>query len=230
MPRPEKEKQQVKKVVIFGNKSEARETYYCLKHFSDYNIVGFTVDRDFIDSDRLFQLPVIPFDDLEKTFSPQSHHMKIAVGYVQNNRIRKERYFSAKEMGYHLINFISPKSVSFPESLTGDNCLIHHFTVVSPDARIGNNVLIGSHCSIGHDVVIGDHCFLSNGVSIAGGVTIGSGCFISTNATIRNKVSIGKECVIGAGAIILENVGDKSVCLGEPATILPISSDELPLG
>lgn len=83
---------------------------------------------------------------------------------------------------------------------------------------------------MGHDVVVGDHCFLSNGVSIAGGVIIGPGCFISTNATIRNKISIGKECVIGAGAVILENIEEKKVYLGEPASELPISSDELYLG
>jgi sugar O-acyltransferase (sialic acid O-acetyltransferase NeuD family) len=224
------EKRQMEKVVIFGNGSEAKETYHFLKHFFDYHIVGFTVDREYIESDSMFQLPVIPFDVVEKTFIPKTHHMYIAVGYVQNNRIRKERYCRAKEMGYQLINLISPKSVIFPETVIGDNCAIGHFTVVSPDAKIGNNVLIGSNSAIGHDVVIGDHCFFSNGVTIAGGVTIGSSCFISTGVTIRNKVAIGNDCVIGAGAIILENIGDKKVYLGEPATELPISSDELSLG
>lgn len=225
-----KEKQQVKKVVIFGNKSEAKETYYGIKQFPDYIIVGFTVDREYIDSDQLFQLPVIPFDVVENTFSPLSHHMFISVGYVQNNRIRKERYYRSKEMGYQLFNLISPKSVTFPQTFTGYNCMIGPFTVVSPEARIGANVLIGCNCAIGHDVVIGDHCFFSNGVSIAGGVTIGSGCFIGTNATIRNNISIGNECVIGAGANLLENAEDRSVYIGEPATLLPISSNELPLG
>jgi sugar O-acyltransferase (sialic acid O-acetyltransferase NeuD family) len=220
----------MEKVILFGNKSTAREIFLCLKHFSKYEVVGFTVDREYLETDSLFQLPVSPFDMVESTFPPAEHKMLIAVGYVQNNRIRKERYLRSKEMGYDLINFISPRAVVYPETEMGDNCFVGHNTVVSPDVNIGNNVIITSGCMIGHDVVIGDHCFFAPGVSVAGGVNIGPCSYLGTNATVRNKVSIGKECVIGAGAIILENAGDRSVYLGEAATLLPISSDELPLG
>ena len=82
---------------------------------------------------------------------------------------------------------------------------------------------------IGHDVVIGDHCFFSPGVTIAGSVTIGSCSYFSIRAVVRNKVTIGDECVIGAGALILEDAKERSVYLGEPATLLPISSNALPL-
>lgn len=218
------------KIVIYGNKSMAREAFYYLKYFSDYEVAGFTVDRECIESDSLLQLPVSPFDIIETAFPPDRYKILIAVGYVQNNKIRKERYFNAKEMDYQFINFISPKSIIHPETEIGDNCIIGHCTVISPDAKIGSNVIIANGCMIGHDVVIEDHCFFSPGVSVAGSVDIGSCCFLGTNATIRNRVSIGKECVIGAGAIILEDAADRSVYLGEPATKLPISSDKLSLG
>jgi sugar O-acyltransferase (sialic acid O-acetyltransferase NeuD family) len=220
----------MEKVVLFGNTSTARETFFGLKYYSDYAVVGFTVDREYFESDRLCELPVVPFDVVETVFPPGKHKMLIAVGYVQNNRVRKERYFQLKEKGYQLINFISPKAIMYPGSAEGDNCIIGHYTVISPGAKIGNNVIIGNGCMIGHDVIIGDHCYFSGGVCVAGNVSIGSCSYLGTNATIRNKVSIGKECVIGAGAIILENTEDRSVYLGEPATLLPISSDELPLG
>jgi len=220
----------MEKVIIFGNKSTARGIFFCLKYYSDYEVVGFTVDREYLESDSLFQLPVIPFDIIETAFPPDKHKMFIAVGYVQNNKIRKERYFRSKEMGYQLINIISPKSIIHPETTLGDNCFIGHYTIISHGAKIGNNVLFGHGCMIGHDVIIGEHCFFSDGVSVAGSVNIGSCCFLGMHSTIRNKVSIGEECVIGAGAVILENTEDRSVYLGEPATLLPISSNELPLG
>ncbi|OGW37726.1 MAG: hypothetical protein A2Y97_13415 [Nitrospirae bacterium RBG_13_39_12] len=220
----------MEKVILFGNQSVAKEIFFYLKYFSDYEVVGFTVDREYLESDSLFELPVSPFDIVETVFPPDKHKMFIAVGYVQNNKIRKERYFQSKEMGYQLINFISPKSIIYPGTMEGDNCKIGHYAVISPGAKIGNNVIIGNGCMIGHDVIIGDHCYFSGGVSVAGSVSIGSCSYLGTNSTIRNKVSIGKECVIGAGAIILENTEDRSVYLGEPATLLPISSDKLPLG
>jgi sugar O-acyltransferase (sialic acid O-acetyltransferase NeuD family) len=218
------------KVIIFGNKSVARGIYYDFKYYSDYEVVGFTIDRKYLESDSLLGLPVVPFDMVEATFPPDIHKMFIAVGYVQNNKIRRDRYFRSKEMGYQLVNFISPKSIIYPETPLGDNCFIGHYSIVSPDAAIGNNVIISSGCTIAHDVIIGDHCFISDGVSVAGGVRIGACSYLGISSIIRNKISIGKECVIGAGAIILENTEDKSVYLGEPATLLSISSDKLSLG
>ena len=217
-------------VIIFGNKSMAREIFFGLNQYSDYKIVGFTVDREHLEFDSLYQLPVIPFDVIETAYPPNRHKMLIAVGYVQNNKIRKDRYLQAKEMGYSMVNFISPQSIVHPGTEVGDNCTIGHYSVIGPDAKIGNNVIIGNNCAIAHDVIIGDHCFLSNSVSVSGSVNIGPSCYLGTNATIRNKVSLGKECVIGAGAIILEDIEDRSVYLGEPATKLEISSDQLPLG
>jgi hypothetical protein len=70
----------VKKVVIYGNKSIAREAYYYLKYYSDYEIAGFTVDKDCIESDNLLQLPIISFDLVETLFSPNEYNIMIAVG------------------------------------------------------------------------------------------------------------------------------------------------------
>jgi len=225
-----KELKTMKKVVIYGNKSTAQEAYSQMKYFSDFEVLGFSVDRDYIKTDHLFDLPVVPFDEVEQKFSPEQHAMLIAVGYLKNKMIRHERYLQAKEKGYRLINLVSPKSVIHRENLTGDNCIIGHYTIIPDSARIGNNVIIGSGSNIGHDVTIGDNSILSSGVLIAGSVSIGESCYLSTGCIIRNRAAIGKECVIGAGAIIFENTKDRSVYLGEPARLLPISSLDLPLG
>jgi sugar O-acyltransferase (sialic acid O-acetyltransferase NeuD family) len=220
----------MEKVILFGNQSIARETFAYLKYHSDHTVVAFTVDEDYVESDSLLGVPVIGFDAVAAAFPPDQHRMLIAVGYVQNNKVRAERYARAKDMGYQLMNFVCPTSVVYPGNLEGDNCIIGHCTVIASAAKIGNDVFIESGCTIGHDVVVGDHCFFSNGVSVAGGVRIGPYCYVGANATIRNNVSIGSESVIGAGAIILENTEERSVYLGEPATLLPISSDQLSLG
>lgn len=203
--------------------------YYGLKNHSDYEIVAFTVDRDSLDGDRFCDLPLIPFDIINKAFPPETHKMYIAVGYLRNNKIRRDRYLQAREMGYQLPNFIDRTALVHSATPIGDNCSIGPYTVISPTAKIGNNVIIASFCLIGEDVVIGDHCFLSGGVAIAGYATIGSCCYLGLRSVIRNKVSIGKDCVIGAGALMLENAEDGSVYMGEQATLLPISSDKLPL-
>lgn len=220
----------MKKVILYGNKSTAKEMYYCLKFYSNYDVVGFCIDKEYLESEKFCDLPVVTYDNVEKVFSPKKFNMLIAIGYVGNNKIRKEKYFQTKEKGYQLISYISPKAVTYPELLVGDNCIVHHCTVISSGVKIGNNVMIGPGCTISHDVVIGDHCFISNGVSIAGSVTIGECCYLGTNSIIRNKIEIGNECVIGAGAVLLQDAEDRSVFMGEPACLLSLQSNELPLG
>jgi sugar O-acyltransferase (sialic acid O-acetyltransferase NeuD family) len=207
----------------------ARGMYLGLKNNPTYEVVGFTVDRDYLEGDRFCELPIVPFDAVKDVFPPETHKMHIAVGFVSNNKIRKERYLSSKEMGYQLASFIGRTSI-LDSKLLGDHCVIGEYCVISSTAKIGNNVTISAGCIIAEDVVVGDHCFLSGGVAIAGGASIGSGSYLGMRAIIRNKVTIGNYCVIGAGALMLENAEDNSVYLGEPATRLPISSDKLPLG
>jgi sugar O-acyltransferase (sialic acid O-acetyltransferase NeuD family) len=215
------------KVILFGNRSEARTTYHDFTHFSEHEVAGFTVDREYLDEDTLFQLPVVPFDEVTSVFPPGAYQMFIAVGYVAVNRLRADRYAQARQMGYSLVSFVSPSVTLYPQVSIGDNCRISHNCVVFPDTRISNDVAIGAGCIVGHNVTIGEHCFLSSGVGVSGGVTIGPYCFLGTNATVRNRIHIGRECVIGAGAVVLEDLEDQCVCLGSAADLLPISSEKL---
>ena len=80
--------------------------------------------------------------------------MLIAIGYVQNNKIRSDKYFLAKELGYQLVNFIILNVIIYPGSVENDNCIIGHYCAISPRVRIGSNVIMGNGCTIGHDVIV----------------------------------------------------------------------------
>jgi len=218
----------MKKVVLFGDGAVAHTTYHDLSLCSsEYEVVGFTVDADHIQEETLFGLPVMPFAQVQSVFPPEKCHMLVAIGYAATNRLRAERYVQAKEKGYRLVNFISPNTVIYPGLEIGDNCHISHNCTIFQGVRIGNNVTVGANSVIGHDVVIHDHCFIASAVAIAGGVTVGPYCFLGTNATIRNRIHLASESVVGAGALVLEDTDKCSVCLGQCAQVLPITSREL---
>jgi len=67
-------------------------------------------------------------------------------------------------------------------------------------------------------------------VTLSGSVTVEPYCFLGANAIIRDRVTIAEACVIGAGALILEDTQPKEVYMGRPADLLPLLSNELPLG
>lgn len=217
------------KVVLYGNGSVARATYHALCYESKYEVVGFTVDRDAIKEQNMLDLPVVPFDEVESIFPPKEFLMRIAVGYVAVNKLRADRFYQAREMGYRMFNYISPTAIIGPDVDMGENCTVGVNCVISSSVKIGDNVTISANTFIGHDVVVKDHCFLGNCVGIAGGVTIEPYCYFGINSTVRNLVTVARECVIGAGALILQDTKEKEVYMGAPANLLSIPSDQLPL-
>lgn len=201
----------MKKVVIFGTGDIAQVVHYYLTHDSDYEVVAFTANKDFIKAKEVFGLPVIPFEQVENHYPPDKYRMFIAIAYSNVNKVRASKYHEAKNKGYKLISYINSKATHWGSIEIGDNCFIFENQTIQPFVKIGNDVIIWSGNHIGHHSVIKDHCFIASHVVISGNVTIEPYCFLGINAAIRDGITIAKECVIGAGAVILRDTKEKGV-------------------
>lgn len=214
----------MKKVVIFGLEKMAELAYFYFTHDSEFEPVAFTVDRDFLNRSFLFDLPVVAFEDVEKTYPPSRYRMFVAIGYSKLNQIRADKYKQAKEKGYSLVSYFCSKNTSWGDTKIGENCFILENQVIQPGVIIGNNVFIWSGNHFGHDVVVEDHCYIASHVVISGNVNIGEYSFIGINAAIRDHVTIGREAIIGAGALILHDVHDKEVYISKMPDKYPLNS------
>lgn len=199
------------KIVIFGEGKIAEVVYFHLKNDSPHEIVAFTVDKEYYSKKMLFNLPIVPFEEVEKIYPPNDYKMIIAVGYQSLNQLRATKYYEAKEKGYELISYICSTANNFGDIEIGDNCLILDNATLNPMSKVGNNVFIWSGNHIGHHSTVGDHCYLSGHVIIGGHTTIGPYCFIGINATIGHEVTIGEKNLIGAGTLITKNTTSNSV-------------------
>ncbi len=216
-----------KRVVIFGSHKWAEVVYCYLKYDSEHEVVGFTVDKEYLVKPTLFDLPVVPFHDVESAFPPSDVAMIVGLSFQRMNRLREERYRQAKEKGYSFVTYVSSKAVTWPDLSIGENCIVSQQTVVQPFVSIGNNVTIGANAIIGHHSVIKDHVFISPGVVILGGVTIEPNCFVAANATIREGVRIARECLIGMGVAIHRNTEERQAFAARQAELLPKPTNEL---
>lgn len=201
----------MEKVVIFGEGKIAEVVYFHFKNDSPYEVVAFTADAKYISKEKLFGLPVIPFEDVEDRFPPNDFKMFIAVGYQQLNELRARKYFEAKGKGYKLASYVCSRTTNFGEVEIGDNCLILENNAIQPGAKIGNNVTLWSGNHIGHHSEICDHCFLAGQVVVSGNAKIGPYCFIGVNATIGHSIEIGERNLIGAGTLITKSTEPGSV-------------------
>lgn len=215
-----------KPVVIFGNGKMAQLAHFYFNHDSEYEPVAFTVDAAFIGEERQYLgLPLIPFDEVEARYSPQTFLMFVAVGYTRLNTVRTTCFLKAKAKGYRFASYLSSRSSHWGDVVMGDNCFILENQVIQPFVKFGDNVFVWGGCLFGHDVVVEDHCYLAAHIVVSGGVRIGTGSFIGINATLRDNVTIGEKCIIGAGALILRSTKPKEVYIAKSTELYALDSD-----
>lgn len=209
-------------VIIFGTTNFARIIYQYVTASSALdarlNVVAFTVDKAFIkdsDEESIFGCPVLPFEELEKSFSTKDVEIIVAVGYSNLNRLRKDKYKMIKARGYNLASFVHPSTVITGKVERGEHVLILENNTIQPQAKIGNNVIIWSGNLVGHDSLVEDHVFISSGTNIAGHCKIREGSMLGAGCTVAPAVEIGKECIIGAGALMLKDATAGGVYPGQ---------------
>ena len=203
-----------KKLIIFGTGDIAQLAFYYFSNYSNYEVVAFTVDQQYLLGHDFCNLPVIEFELLYEHYPPCEYFLFVAISYKKLNSIRKEKYIAAKKLGYRLASYISPHATILNNNMIGDNCFILENNTIQPYVSIGNNVTLWSGNHIGHHSVINDHTFIASHVVISGGVKIGEQCFIGVNSTVRDHINIGDRCIVGAGSILLSDAEPEGVYVG----------------
>jgi sugar O-acyltransferase (sialic acid O-acetyltransferase NeuD family) len=210
-----------KKLIIFGTGSFGKIAYTYFKNDSNYKPYAFTVEKQHMKSESFFNLPVVPFEKVEKFYSPKEYFMFIAVGPLGLNKFRTEIVQRAKAKKYKLASYISSKAFAWSKEPgkveIGENCFIFEGNLIQPFVKIGNNVIIWSGNHIGHESIIEDNCFITSHVVISGFCKIGKNSFLGVNACIKDGVQIAEDCVIGMGAVVVKNTEKGKIYIGNPA-------------
>ncbi len=216
-----------KRLVIFGAEDTAQLADFYFSNDSDYVVVGFTTDREFLKGDRFGGRPLVAFEDLEQAFGPADHELFVAVGYAQLNDLRRRKYEEGKARGYRIATYVSSRATVWPGFEPAENCFILEDNTLQPFVRIGANTTLWSGNHIGHHSEIGAHNFIASHVVVSGRVHVGEHCFIGVNATLRDHVKIGERCVIGAGALILGDTEPGGVYVGTATERSKVPSSRL---
>jgi len=215
-------------LVVFGAGDIARLAHRYFTTDSPHTVVAFTVDREFRKAESFCGLPLVDFESVAASYPAARYQMFIALSYARMNRLRADKYFRAKEIGYSLVSYVSSRC-SYLTDPPGDNCFILEDNTVQPFVRIGNNVTLWSGNHVGHDSTVDDHCFVTSHVVISGNVKIGAYCFLGVNSTLRNSIVVAPETLVGAGAVIMKDTKPKGVYLPARAELFEKTSDMIEL-
>jgi sugar O-acyltransferase (sialic acid O-acetyltransferase NeuD family) len=214
------------KLIIVGDSAFGEIAYEYFTYDSNYEVVAFSVEKAYVKRDKLFGLPVVPFEDLERQYSPKEHKVFVALTYIKLNTVRTRLFTEAKAKGFHIVSYVSSKAFVWRNVKIGENCFVFESNVIQPFVKIGDNVILWSGNHIGHHSVIKNNCFISSHVVVSGFVEIGENCFLGVNSCISDNKKVARDCVIGAGAVVLKDAEAGKVYVGNPARSLKKSSYE----
>ena len=204
------------KIIIYGNSDFAELMHYYFTTDSIYEVIGFCVDKDYIKSDKFLNIPLVPFEIVDKVFPPTEYKMFVAVGY-KNMRLRKELYKKTIDKGYSHINYISSKAVVDKSNIIGKNNAILHNVVLEPFSKIGNNNVINTNVIICHHAEIMNDCFIAAKTLVGGFTIIKNNCFLGFSSTILQKLVIEDETLVAASSVVNRNSFKYDFLAGTPA-------------
>jgi len=217
----------MEKVIIFGLGDISQIANFYLSSDDNYEVVAFTIDKEYIKENSFEGLPVISFDNIESKYSIDEYKLFIPLSYTKVNKLREHKFLEAKEKGYNFISYISPQATISSNAIIGENCFIFEDNTIQPFVTIEDNCILWSGNHIGHHSTIKANCFIASHVVISGGCDIGENTFIGVNATLRDHIKIGKSNVIGAGALILGDTEDNKVYMEKATEVSRVPSNRL---
>lgn len=199
----------MKKLIIFGDTVVAKLAHFYFMRDSDFEVVAFTVDRDYLANPEFCGLPVVEFESLSEAFSPDEYSLFIAMGPTAMNQIRAGKVSEAKSKGYSLASYISPHAVC--HSNIGDNCLVADNAVINPFSKIGDNNFFWEFSLICNDLEIGDHCYFSPRSVISSYSKIEDSCVVGTGSIIKAHANLARGTLVGARCYITRDTEGNSV-------------------
>lgn len=224
MPPDVSSRPKTQRIVVVGDGETAELAYEYFTHDSTYEVVAFSVETAYLKRTTLFDLPVVPFEQLETLYPPSEYPVFVAISYTKLNRVRARLYLDAKARGYRFVSYVSSRAFVWRNVRIGENCFILEHNVLQYSVTIGNNVVLWSGNHIGHQTTVCDHCFVSSHVVISGYCEVGEYCFMGVNSCVANNVKIARNCLIGMGAVVNRDTQEGRVYPGSRAQASGVDS------
>lgn len=143
---------------------------------------------------------------------------------IGSNIIRERTAAYAIQLGYELVNAISPYATISPSLILGKGIAIMSGAVINAACQIDNLAIINTGAIIEHDCHIEFCAHIAPQCALAGNVQVGERAFVGIGTTIIPGITIGNGAIIGAGSVVISNIPSSVRALGHPAKISTLKS------
>lgn len=212
------------KIIIIGAGETAVLAYEYFSYDSEYDVIAFVAEKNYIKDKILCGIPVVPFETVELQYPPTLYKAFVAMYCSELNRQRTKFYNLTKKKGYNLVSYVSSKATIWHNVNVGENCFIFEENNLQPFTTVGNNVVMWSGNHLGHRSIIRDNCFITSHVVICGQCEIGENTIIGVNSSIGDFLKIAEDNYITMGTVVTKNTEKNKIYRGNPAISVGVSA------
>ena len=160
-------------------------------------------------------VPVLTGDERLASLAGRGYsRIFVAIGA---NRTRERLAAEALELGYELLNAISPRAVVSPSAKLGKGIAVMPGAVIQAEAAVEDLAIINTGSTVDHDCTIRMAAHLGPQCALAGNVVVGPRCLLGAGTIVIPGVVIGGDAVIGAGGVVISDIAAGSTAVGVPA-------------
>lgn len=214
------------KIILAGNAITAGILYFYLRGDSRYEVIGLTVDDEFLPLGGIDGLKAVGLSEVATAFPPEQCQVIMAAGYNDLNRVRESLFSRLKNMGYAIETYVHPDARVYTGFPLGEGSVVLPGAVIEPYVRIGANTMVWCNVTLAHHCNLAENCWIAAGTVVSGQATVLRNSFIGVNATIVNEVTVGEYNIVGACALISKDTKSHAVHLARSAEPFRYSSED----
>lgn len=212
-------------LIIVGTSETAERIYGFVRMYELYNIIGFAVDKEYIQAQEFMGLPIYELEKIEDVVKEKDALLFVAIFWNNLNSDRRHLYERLKARKLEFANIISPTAV-IRGKINGDNNWINDYVIIQSGVEIESDVFIMDTAIVGNQAKVLSHSFVAVSSIIGGASVIGEQCFVGINAVVFDSATVGNKCIIGACTAIKRNVPDNTVCKVSTDNVICKSYDD----
>lgn len=216
----------MKKVILAGNAITASILFSYLREDPRYQVVGVTVDDEFLSQGGIEDLTAVGLSKVSQAFPPATCQVIMAAGYNDLNRTRESLFTRLKAAGYQIETYVHPDAHVYSTHPLGEGSVVLPGAVIEPHAQIGRNTMVWCNVTLAHHSHVAENCWIAAGTVISGQAKVLRNSFVGVNATIVNEVTVGEYNIVGANALISKDTKSNSVNLARSAEPFRYSAED----
>ena len=193
-----------KKILIFGAGGHANSCIDVIEAENKFKIIGLIGKKKEIGK-KVGNYEIIGSEEnLSNLLKKGVKYAHIALGGIDNLKIRKNLFLYLKKKNFFFPKIISPISYVSKKTQISEGTIVMHGAIINSNTTIGSNCIINTKSLIEHDCLIGHNVHISTGAIINGHTKIGSDTFIGSGAVLRNNLTIKPNTFIKMGTLLKE--------------------------